>query len=300
MIYSASDVFCDWLDTTYCANSDVVGSVSLWLGMNGGNCKYSDEKGSSFAIGEGYIKIDTSKRFSRISTSGQALEHLRAHNIFLEYLSELSMDAHNVSRLDTALDIPADGADTLDALRKRYSVAGVGCKLGQKKLPVSYILGVREDGRETGTFYGGHRSKARTTCRIYDKAWEALSKRGERIPPTTRYEMTSRGEKGRVGPSLRDAAEPERLFWHIASPDLLQKPDNVPKWSSDWEGGWHYEKVSPLLPAEVLDRLVEFSPGLNEMILQADKMGSGGRKYLLRRLGRKLGLEDCIRTLSDD
>jgi hypothetical protein len=125
---------------------------------------------------------------------------------------------------------------------------------------------------------------------VYDKAWEALSKRGEQLPPTTRYEMTSRGEKGRVGPSLRDAAEPTRLFWHIASPTLLKAPDDVPAWTSDWEGGWHYEKTEPLLPAEILERLVEFSPALDQMILQADKIGDGGKKYLLRLLERKLGL----------
>ena len=290
MTCSASDVFCDWLDVTYEAESPVVMGIVDFIGVNGGRCRSQDEKGIIFEIGDGVLKIDTAKKWSRISASGRVLAHFRAQKIYMEYLSELSMQPHTVSRLDAALDRLEDGADVIQGLRETYSVAGKGCALGRKQLAVTYMLGVREDGRETGTFYAGQRKRARTTARVYDKAWEGLSKRGERLPPTTRYEMTIRGEKGRAGPSLRDAAEPSRIFWHTASPTLLNAPAGTPVWAPNWDNGWHYEKSTALLPAEVLDRTVEFSPSLDLMIEKADEMGSGGRKYLLRLLERKLGL----------
>ena len=291
---SSLDVFCDWLDTTYSAESPVISNVQDFLQRHGGDCFYSDDDSSKYRIGNddnsGVVVLETRNRYSRVSASGTAISYFRTLGVFHDYLSELSSEPHNVSRLDAALDLPLDGADVVDAMRKRFSVAGVGCQLGTKYLPVSYFLGVRGDGRETGTFYAGHRTRARTTARVYDKAWEMFCKRKISIPPTTRYEVTSRGEKGRLGPSLRDAAEPERLFWHIASPELLKAPDGVPAWSSGWEGGWSYESPESLLPAEALEKIIEYSPALNQMIEKADEMGTGGRKYMLRLLERKLGL----------
>lgn len=284
------NIFCDWLDTTYAANSPIVNTTQSFLHAHGSECVHSDEKSSVFHVGDtgGVVKIDTAKRHTRISASGQALAYFRVKDIYLDYLSELSSEPHNVSRLDAALDLPLDGADVVASLRKRFSVAGSGCRLGKKYLPVNYNLGVRADGRETGTFYAGHRSRARQTARVYDKAFEAFQKRGEMLPPTTRYEVTSRGEKGRAGPCLRDAAEPERLFWHIASPTLLKAPEGVSEWSSDWGGGWHYVRPEKLLPAEILVRAVDYSPSLAKLIELADEVGPNGRKYLVRQLEQRI------------
>lgn len=291
MICSPVKIFCDYLDTTYSASSPIVDSTKYWVQSHGASCVFSDDKSSSWRFGAdgsstGILKIDTAKTYSRISASGQVLAYLRAHGLFMEYLGEISTEPHNVSRIDVSADISLDGASAIASLRKRFA-SGV-CSLGRKALPVTYVLGVRPDGQETGSFYAGHRTKARTTANVYDKAYEALQKRGEVIPPTTRYEMRMRGEKGRAGPSLRDAAEPDRLFWHIASPTLLNAPEGVQEWSSDWGGGWRYERPEKLLPAEVLDKRVYFSPDLDSLIEVADSMGSGGRAYLMRQLERKI------------
>ena len=285
------NIFCDWLDTTYAPDSPVIDDTQSWVQVNGGECIHRDEKCATFRVGGtegGILKFDTAKRYSRISASGQVLAYFRSLGIFLDYLSELSSEPHNVSRLDTALYLPLDGADVIDSLRKRFSVQGGSCSLGRKSLPVTYVLGVRSDGRETGTFYAGHRTQARQTGRVYDKAFEALQKRGEHLPPTTRYEMTSRGEKGRAGPSLRDAAEPSRLFWSVASPTLLKAPAGTPEWVSGWDGGWSYDKPETLLPAEALARSIDHSAALDSMLVTADKIGPEGRVYFMRLLERKI------------
>ena len=73
----------------------------------------------------------------------------------------------------------------------------------------------------------GHRTAARMTARVYDKSFEALKNRGEVYPlPVTRYEVTARKDSG---VTLRDAAEPAAIFWHIASPALIpSKPKGIP------------------------------------------------------------------------
>jgi hypothetical protein len=296
MTCSPTEIFCDWLDTTYSPDSPVIDSTKYWAQSHGAMCFFSDDKVSSYRFGgegtasgadnTGVLRFETAKHYSKISASGQVLAYLRSVGLFMDYLSEVSDDAHNVSRIDVSMDLPLDGAGVISKLRRKFS--GGTCQLGRKSLPVQYQLGVNSAGRETGTFYAGHRTKARTTAAIYDKAWEAFQKRGEQLPPTTRYEMRMKSEKGRAGASLRDAAEPERLFWHIASPTLLKAPKGVEAWSSGWDGGWHYERPDKLLPAEVLARRIDFSPDLDSLIEVADSMGSGGRAYLLRLLERKV------------
>jgi len=158
---------------------------------------------------------------------------------------------------------------------------------------VRLLLDVRGDGRETGTFYVGHRTAARATARVYDKAWERLQRANETCPPRTRYEVTVRKD---YGATLRDAAEPRRLFWHVASPALLDAPDDVEPWDSGWGGGWRAVDLPDPLPAEVLGRRVEFSPELAMLADIADRMGPEGRVWLARRLLAKLGVE-CSSSL---
>lgn len=288
-----NDVFCDWLDTTYSPGSPVITAVHDFASYHGASCIAQDDRSTSYRVGStcaegggGVLRIDTRFNYTRVSASGRVLAYLRAQGVFMDFLSDLACDAHTVTRLDAALDLPEDGATSIARLRSQFS--GGACTLGRKALPVTYLLGTRADGRETGTFYAGHRSRARQTARVYDKAWEALQQRGELMPATTRYEVTARGEKGREGPCLRDAAEPSRLFWHIAAPALLPRPKNVPEWSSGWSGGWHYERPAAKLPAEVLVRHVDASTELASLIARADAVGPEGRRYLLRLLQRRI------------
>lgn len=281
-------VFTDWLDVTSPPDSSRTARVGLFLQSMDCSLVSSQAGVTSYQCGEGVVRVEQRSTWGRVSASGAALAHMRAVSMFLEYLSELSQGAHRVSRVDVALDLPVDGADSISEFRTTFS--GGFAALSRKALPVSWMLENRpSDGRETGTMYLGHRCKARVTARMYDKAHEALRKRGEHVGPRTRYEITVRGESGREGPTLRDAAEPTVLFWHYASPTLLQAPVGLSEWIPRSGEGWTYSRPD-YLPADVLQRRVESSADLGGLIDLADSLGPHGRRHLLYLVSRRLGV----------
>lgn len=278
---AADGIFCDWLDVTHPAVATPIDDLRLLLLSAHAEVRHGDV----YRLGEGTVKIDHKARFTRCSASGGALAHLRLIGAYSDFLGLLGTFPHRVTRLDAALDVAADGADVIAGLRRRYADGQV--RLGRKALGVKLLLSVRPDGRETGTFYVGHRSAARATARVYDKAWERSEKAGVEGPPRTRYEVTVRKD---YGATLRDAAEPARLFWHVASPALLDAPGDIEPWDSSWADGWSAPTVE-LLPAEVLSRRVSSSPELELLLNVADRLGPNGRILLARRVLQRLGVD---------
>lgn len=273
--------FCDWLDVTYHPESSPVSSLRMLLVSLGAEVM-SDE---AYRLGDGTVHMARRYGVLRVSASGGALAHMRLVGAYMDWLSLLSEHPHRITRLDAAHDVDRDGADVLDELRQANPSGQVN--LGRKALPVSLLLAVRSDGRETGSYYVGRRSRARATARVYDKRQERLDKRGQDGPPRTRYEVTVKQD---YGATLRDAAEPERLFWHVAAPALLDKPDDAPDWSPDWSQGWRADPRPELLPAEVLERRLSNSAELSLLRDIADEMGPQGRVWLLRQLAGVLGV----------
>lgn len=231
--------------------------------------------------GRGTVKIDQRARFARVSCSGAACHHLRMSQAWLEYLSILSESPHCVTRLDAALDLALDGADLIDSMRTLHKAGSVS--LGRKAIQTSVILSVREDGRESGTWYAGYGSSAKATAKVYDKALQMLQRFGEVIPPRGRVEVTA--WKG-YGATLRDAALPEAIFWHIASPALLQAPEGTPVWKPDTDGGWQIERRE-LVPAQVLRDRIENSGELDAFIELASSF-QGGLEYLRHLLNQRV------------
>lgn len=237
--------------------------------------------------GRGTVKIDQRARFARVSCSGAACHHLRGSQAWLDYLSVLSESPHCVTRLDAALDLTIDGADLVDSMRKLHKDGTVS--LGRKAIKTSVILSVREDGRESGTWYAGYGSSAKATAKVYDKALQMLQRFGEVIPPRGRVEVTA--WKG-YGATLRDAALPEAIFWHIASPALLQAPEGIPMWKPDTDGGWQVERRE-LVPAQVLRNRVENSGELDAFIELASSF-EGGYDYLRHLLKSRVDSFDPV------
>lgn len=229
--------------------------------------------------GRGTIKIDQRSRFARVSCSGAACHHLRKSEAWLDYLSILSGSPHCVTRIDAALDIAVDGADLVDSMRKMHPGS---VSLGRKAIATSVILSVREDGRESGTWYAGYGSSAKATAKVYDKALQLLQRFGEVIPPRGRVEVTA--WKG-YGATLRDAALPEAIFWHIASPALLQAPEGIPMWKPDTDGGWQVERRE-LVPAQVLKNRIENSGELAALLELAASF-QGGIEYCRHLLNQR-------------
>ena len=288
--FFCSPVICDWLDVTYSPDSFPLDSMLVFLGSAGASCLSSeaDSKGglSSFlySLGAGTVKYEKRPTWIRLSASGGALAALRSSGLFPEFLAILSDAPHTVTRLDAALDVAVDAPPVLRALHKLYPLA---CNLFRKSLPVSRIIAPREDGQQSGTLYIGHRTRAKATARVYDKALEVFERQGLLMPPTTRYEVTARRE---MGCTLRDASLPDRIFWHIASPVLLQAPDGVEPWESGWGGGW----VSPPRPDrsawDALRSKVQGSAELDGLVALADLCGPEGRRYLVRLVCQRVGL----------
>ncbi|MQU35481.1 hypothetical protein, partial [Pseudomonas helleri] len=227
-------VICDWLDVTFSPDEAPFPTVNRLLLDAGFDAESSDRSTFVYRLGRATVMFGPSRGAMRASFSGSACAALRDHGSWSDLLSELSSVPHRVTRVDAALDLSIDGADMVALMRQRYPSGQVN--LGRKAVNTSVVLSVRPDGRETGTWYAGRLTKARYTARVYDKAWEALQKRGEMLPPRTRIEVTAKG--GDSGATLRDAAEPAALFWHLASPALLDAPEGYPVWTPNRDLGW--------------------------------------------------------------
>jgi hypothetical protein len=277
-------IFCDYLDVTYAPNNCPYPELNQFLlGLDfrvsrnlGGFVEYSPP------AGPGKLIVSHRSRYARISASGGVCSYLRAHGTFEDYLFILGTSPHKVTRLDSTLDVPTDGAAAMVVFQERYPSGQLS--LTRKSLKIDYIQAVRPDGLYTGTMSVGYGTSARFKAKVYDKAWEALCKRGEHLPPTTRFETIACKDSGAT---LRDAAMPASLFWHIASPALLTRPEGIPEWEPNVECNYLPPK-RVFDPAETLRRRIEHSAELEVFSMLADSMGNSGREYLLHLIKKRL------------
>lgn len=238
------------------------------------------------------IIIQRRREHHLASFSGGALDHLRhVGSWFDEVMWTLGSVPHTVTKLDIAHDVPRDGADVISELQAL--VVGETSKLlSRKALPVEWFLAQRDsDKRSTGTMYIGRATNARLKLKVYDKAFERRVQASILVTPTTRYELTFMKDYKGGGISLRDAYEPDRLFWDAMPSDLLSAPADVAPWSAADGIGWAAGSKVERLPADILSRRLESSPELDVLAAIADEMGPGGRVWLLRRIAKVLGVE---------
>lgn len=284
---SSLRVICDWLDIT-CpewVQAELMGDlveVLLAAGFEESGGVWRSESGGVIQAG-----IYRSRMF-RVSCSGRSLADLRSAGLFSTFLSGFAGFPYRVTRLDAAADFPVDGADAIESLHSTYPRRYV--RLGQRAQKMSTMLAPRDwDGRESGTVYVGHRSTSQITCRVYDKRKEVLDRTGEDPEQDwTRVEVTIKGKSGdSSGPTLRDAVEPESLFWCYASPSIVRATESVCERVTGVAEGWCMEKVE-LLPAQVLKGRIEAFSTLDHMVRVADRMGPEGRRWLKSRLAEKI------------
>jgi len=270
--------FCDWLDFTVPSGSTdfkTIGSFFLSCCFVSQNDSYDTYKSPS----GGVVKLSTFGSVIRVSISGSCLNFLRNNNLFDELVGWMSGFPHRITRLDAAYDVDEPGHVVIKRLRRKYKGF---IELGQRSLPVKCILSRNSDGFESGTFYAGHRTKARTTARVYDKQLETFDRSGEAIPARTRYEMTVRGERGKKSPCLRDVYDPESIFWHVASPSLLAAPSGISPWCPDDSFTFVPERLGDSLPYDLLSRFVESSGFVETLHKLSGKLGKHGQFYALK------------------
>lgn len=280
-------VICDWLDLTYSPLDAPYPVLNRFLLDSGFFVESRDRVDFVYTHPQelnGVLKVGQYRGTYRVSISGAICRHLRLLGIWEELLFELGQVPHRVTRLDAAMDLPVDGALMIAHLRKTYPDGYVN--LRRKSIKTTCILEVRPDGLESGTWYAGRRSKARVTARVYDKALEALSKRREYMPPTTRVEVTASG--GDSGATLRDAMLPDALFWHIAAPAILKAPEGAPVWKPNTEMGWVPPPPRNFNAADLLKRRVESLAMLDALASVADELGPNGRAYLASLIAKRL------------
>jgi hypothetical protein len=288
---SAADIFCDHLSVTYSPANSVGGEVSTFLLGLGAQPEAVPRAGARLLrVGRGTVLTESRSTWVKLTASGAALAYLRAEGRFFDYLSLLAGAPHRVTRLDAAVDLAVDYPAFRPTVESAFP--RLRAMLGRKQVACTEILERRDDGELTGTYYAGKRGRTRQVLKVYDKAQEALAKRGEWLPPTTRVEL----ECGRkVGATLRDAAEPASIFFHFVPPTLVSRPVGVADWVSHDLGGW---AISQPLPTayEALERLVDRSVDITAMRELADQLGPMGRRYLLGMVADRLALspEDLI------
>jgi len=151
---------------------------------------------------------------------------------------------------------------------------------GRKALRTKTIFETRvSDGATTGTWYAGHMSKARVSCRVYDKQQERLV-HGIITPPQTRYELTFRKD---YGCSLWDALMPKSIFYSHSS-DLIDPPaSGFDDWASRGLVPWVSEPVDTDLTLDRFARSAEFSAELSYLARKGSKFGPEGKTILLKR-----------------
>lgn len=270
-LHGEFSVITDGVDVTHSPTDAPVQQVNAVLLDAGFTPQRGDRYDSTTyrsPCGRGTVRVDVTPRFVRCSTSGLSCASLRDSRHWMDYLSVLSSSPHSVTKLDAALDLALDGAQYFQHMCRLYPHS---VSLGRKAIRTSWVASARDDGHQTGTWYAGYRSSAKATAKVYDKAHQMLERFGETIPPRARVEVTAK--KG-FGATLRDAAMPEALFWHIASPALIQAPEGVPMWQPNTDGGW--EQVPRLIePSQVLRRRVESSAELAKLVELAASIEGG-------------------------
>lgn len=284
-------VFCDWLDVTCHPDDSFLPVLCAWAVAHYPVAYADDGAGRViYEVGYGKLVVEEKRKFHRASASGGVLQHLRDSGYYGDYLSVLSTVPHAVTRLDAALDLDVDGPDMLRSLEAKYPDDVI--KLTHKPMKIKRFYSTRHDGQLTGTWYVGHRSRARVSARVYDKQAEAFEVRGEILKPTTRVELTFRRD---IGCSLRDAYMPASLFYEYASPSLVDKPAEVPTWDSH-AAGWKADASPAPLTYQQFKKRVDESPELAALVQLAEELGPGATKHLVRtfcdRLGYELALPD--------
>jgi len=231
-----------------------------------------------------------------VGASGGFLSALRAHALYDTYLSIIGSHPHRVTRLDVAHDVLCDApAQVLqfdrNVRKDKYKLNGRKINLETGYKP---ILNLDRHGARSGTVYIGPKSPQKAALKVYDKSKEQWDRYKREIPQTLRWELKL-GRKSEV--TLRDAWEPDPVFWHFMS-DVLPTPNGVPSWSPHGEDYTLPPRVT-LLPAESLKRLVESSDIVDRMFALTDKIGPNGFNYLVRVLQNSKDSHTINKAASD-
>lgn len=279
-------VFCDFLTVTCPADEWAELRPALEAVLDEVSCE-SPREGVYICPSGGWVKVGRRSGVVWIQATGGVLQALREAGAYMAYLKAIAGHSHRVTRLDASINLAVEGQKEIPRL---YLVGIEGkAKLSRKAVRPSSVSAIITpslfDGQNTGTVYFG-RCTAEVRLTAYDKREHVRQKTGEDIGPLMRYEVKV---SDKMGASLRDASEPTAMFWHFASPSVLEAPAGVPEWEPFRDGGFELNRP-PMLPYARLKRRVESSRELARLVELADECGPKGRDLLCNLLGRYHGL----------
>lgn len=249
-------VFCDWLDVTFSPSESLD-----WLPALLASAGATDHGGSYLFPSGGVIKHQVNSRWQRISVSGKALAVLRDYGLFDDLLRSISQHPYKVTRIDAALDLGIDAAPIVRGLWERYQSEPLRLNLWNAVLPRRFE-NYRFDGVVTGTFYAGSRKVNKISARVYDKQNEVYEHHRYDCGSRLRYELTVKTDQV----TLRDASDPTALFWHYASPALLDRPSGIPDWVAGNPYVWQCASNAVLSDEDRLYKAVYYAGDLNAAI----------------------------------
>jgi hypothetical protein len=282
--------FTDFLNVSMPRDFEVDMLADLQPVLDGGSFDTRiDDRGSRyFQCKGGTVKVWRRGSVVVVGASGRALGHLRAAGLYGDYLSVFAPQPHRVTRLDCTVDLPVPAPPAVAEIAAR--ARGGGLALSRKSISpcdVTTHLSLDRRGEMTGSVYlGAHTAKVRGL--VYDKRHQLESTADFDIGPCLRFEIRVSGD---LGPSLGDAFDPVRLFWHFAAPDLLPAPRGVHPWVSQAEGYTLPPKVE-LTASELMRRKLESSADVQRLLDLARQCGRHGVDLLCQRL-RSLAAVDA-------
>jgi len=294
-------VFCDWLDVTFPSDSPLWGELSDFL--LGESCSAKEVKDGTIdfrhplASWGSFQLLRSAQGWSRVSASGGSCAALRTSGSWADYLGLIGSYPHTVTRVDATLQVYVEAAPIIQRLVDQYPPTSL-VHLTRKGVKPDYYLrpALYPGGGLTGTFYAGslRTGSSKASARVYDKRNEQLDRRGVDIGPCTQFEVT--GRKG-YGVTLRDAYSPAPLFWHLASPCFLNRPEGVADWVPFAEDLWSPGRVDRDPYHRLVSRVSE-SFDLGALSALADQCGDDGRLQLLRLIRNRLGLDVSVTALT--
>lgn len=233
----------------------------------------------------GTVKAEKVGRVWKVGTSGAVCAGLRAAGRFESYLAAIGQFPHRVTRLDATVDVKTDAAPVVAEVTRAGRAGELQLtRKSVKPKDVVTLTGVRVDGEISGTVYVGAK-RADVRMVVYDKRHERITRKLPDVGNLTRYELRLRSG---TGVTLKDAAEPDGVFWHYADPAFLSRPSGAPEWVP---GGTGYElqRLEPSLPAARLKRRVEASAEIGSLLALAHEVGPYGVDFLCSLLRARAG-----------
>lgn len=226
----AGGVFCDYLNVTLPASvkSDLLFQLSAFIDT-AGLSSYDDGETYQLQGSSGALKLKSNSRYLTLSASGAMLRHFRDLGIYDYYLQIISMYEHKVTLLDATADFYVTYAPSVVQDFKNAAIASE-IVLTRKNLPSTackWLFSPNEHGYETGTVYLGKRDTHSVQAKIYDKGHELRSKGVNELSQIVRVEISCKSD---TGVSLRDAHNPENLFYNYTHRSIVTPPPHFVGW----------------------------------------------------------------------